>query len=64
MAQAALRWILMFPEVTCAIPGAKTPAQARDNAAAASLPPLDPAAMTAVRDVYDRRIRADVHTRW
>lgn len=54
----------MFPEVTCAIPGAKTPAQVRDNAAAASLPPLDPAAMAAVRDVYDRRIRTHVHARW
>ena len=35
MAQLALRWILMFEAVTCAIPGAKTTAQARDNAAAA-----------------------------
>jgi aryl-alcohol dehydrogenase-like predicted oxidoreductase len=64
MAQVALRWILAFPEVTCAIPGAKTPAQARDNAAAASLPPLDAAAMSRVRDVYDRFVRAHVHARW
>ncbi len=64
MAQVALRWILMFPEVTCAIPGAKTSAQSRDNAASASLLPLDAAAMTAVRDVYDRLVRAYVHTRW
>ena len=40
MAQFALRWILMFDAVTCAIPGAKTPEQARENAAAADLPPL------------------------
>src|SRR5205085_3852525 len=32
LAQLALRFILMFPEVTCTIPGAKTPEQARDNA--------------------------------
>src|SRR3989441_8238757 len=31
MAQFALRWILMFPEVTTAIPGAKNPQQAEDN---------------------------------
>src|SRR5512139_41141 len=31
MAQLALRWILMFDAVTCAIPGAKRPAQAEDN---------------------------------
>jgi aryl-alcohol dehydrogenase-like predicted oxidoreductase len=64
MAQVALRWILMFPEVTCTIPGAKTAAQARDNAAASSLAPLAPAEMARVRDVYDRHIRAHVHTRW
>jgi aryl-alcohol dehydrogenase-like predicted oxidoreductase len=64
MAQVALRWILMFPEVTCAIPGAKTPAQARDNAAAASLLPLSPTEMARVLDVYDRYIRVHVHERW
>jgi aryl-alcohol dehydrogenase-like predicted oxidoreductase len=64
LSQLALRWILMFPEVTCAIPGAKTPEQARENAAAAALPPLSEATMAAVRDVYDRRIRAHVHQSW
>ncbi len=64
LAQVALRWILMFPAVSCAIPGAKTPAQARDNAAAASLPPLSPDAMGRVREVYERHLRAHVHPRW
>src|SRR5207247_3963316 len=31
MAQFALRWILMFPEVTSTIPGARSPEQAQDN---------------------------------
>jgi len=61
MAQLALRWILMFDAVTCAIPGAKTPAQAADNVAASDLPPLDEGSMKAVRDVYDRLIRPHVH---
>ena len=39
-AQLALRWILMHEGVTAAIPGAKTPEQARGNAAAADLAPL------------------------
>ena len=39
----ALRWILMFDAVTTAIPGARTPEQARSNAAAADLTPLDAA---------------------
>jgi aryl-alcohol dehydrogenase-like predicted oxidoreductase len=64
LAQLALRWILMFPEVTCTIPGAKTPEQARDNAAAAALPALDARTMAAVQAVYDRRIRAHVHGTW
>ena len=53
MAQLALRWILMFDAVTCAIPGAKRPSQAEDNIAAASLPALSPEAMAAAQDVYE-----------
>jgi aryl-alcohol dehydrogenase-like predicted oxidoreductase len=64
MAQMALRWILMFDAVTCAIPGAKTEEQARDNVRAASLAPLDADAMAAIRAVYDDLIRAHVHPQW
>ena len=64
MAQFALRWILMFDAVTCVIPGAKRPVQAADNCAAADLPALSDAAMAAVRAIYDRSIRAQVHHRW
>jgi aryl-alcohol dehydrogenase-like predicted oxidoreductase len=64
LAQFALRWILMSDAVSCAIPGARTAAQARENAAAAALPPLPPETMRAVARVYDARIRAHVHDRW
>jgi len=64
LAQLALRWILMFDAVSCAIPGARTAVQARDNAAAASLPPLSDSVIDAVRVVYDERIRAHVHASW
>jgi aryl-alcohol dehydrogenase-like predicted oxidoreductase len=64
MAQLALRWILMFPEVTTTIPGARTAEQAEDNVRAASLPALPASTMAAVRAVYDRHIRAAVHGRW
>ena len=64
MTQFALRWILMFDAVTCAIPGARTEHQARENAAAAGLPPLDAKTMAAVREVYDTHIRALVQDRW
>jgi aryl-alcohol dehydrogenase-like predicted oxidoreductase len=64
LAQLALRWILMFPEVSAAIPGAKNVEQTESNIRAADLPALSPAQMNAVRDVYDRHIRATVHPRW
>ena len=64
MAQFALRWILMFDAVTCAIPGAKTPEQARANAAAADLPEIDATTMAAVREVYDRRVAPLVAGSW
>jgi aryl-alcohol dehydrogenase-like predicted oxidoreductase len=64
LAQLALRWILMFEAVTCSIPGARSAQQARENAAAAALAPLGAATMDAVRDVYDRRLRAHVHESW
>ena len=64
MAQLALRWILMFPEVTAAIPGARNSRQTEDNVLAADLPPLSDDAMRRVRDVYERSIRPLVHHRW
>ena len=63
-AQLALRWILMFPEVTAAIPGAKDVRQTEDNVRAAELPPLSAEVMSHVRGVYDRHIRQSVHHRW
>jgi len=64
MAQLALRWILMFPAVTCAIPGAKRPAQVEENVKAADLPPLPDEIMKAICEVYDREIRRHVHFYW
>jgi aryl-alcohol dehydrogenase-like predicted oxidoreductase len=64
MAQMALRWILMFPEVTCAIPGAKRPGQAEENIKAASLPALSDTSMQQIRSVYDRLVRNQVHNYW
>ncbi|MEO8619500.1 MAG: aldo/keto reductase [bacterium] len=64
MAQFALRWILMHPEVTAAIPGAKSVLQVDDNVHAADLLPLSGDAMLHVQDIYDRHIRAAIHDRW
>ena len=64
MAQFALRWILMFDAVTCAIPGAKTPGQVNDNMNAANASALDAKTMNGVQSVYDRLIRSEVHAKW
>jgi aryl-alcohol dehydrogenase-like predicted oxidoreductase len=64
MAQFALRWILMWEAVSCTIPGARTVAQARENAAAADLPAVAPEAMSAVRRIYSTRLAPVVHASW
>ena len=64
MTQFALRWILMFDAVTCAIPGGKRAEQVADNCRASELPPLSKETMEAVRRIYDARIKALVHSRW
>ena len=64
MAQFALRWILMFDAVTCAIPGGKRPSQVDENCAASAAAPLSPTVMAAVRKIYEARIKAGVHQRW
>ena len=63
-AQAALRWIIQQAGVTTVIPGARNPEQARQNAAAAGLPPLTDDQLRGIQDLYDRRLRALVHHRW
>jgi aryl-alcohol dehydrogenase-like predicted oxidoreductase len=64
LTQFALRWILMFDAVTCAIPGAKTPAQAQENAEAPDFPPLTAGQMDAVERIYATYAKAQVHQRW
>ena len=50
--------------VTVVIPGARNAAQAKANAAAAELEPLNIDVMTAAREVYDRLVAPHVHQRW
>ncbi len=64
LSQMALRWILMFPAITCAIPGAKQPQQAEENIQAATLPPLPDVTMAAIGELYNRSVRPLVHHYW
>jgi len=63
-AQAAIAWLAQQPGITTIIPGARSPAQARANAEAGTLPPLGTDFDAAVRALYDRHFRAELHDRW
>lgn len=64
MAQFALKWILMNPAVTCAIPGAKNPQQVEENVKAADVPPLSNSVMKKIKEIYDTSVRPLVHQYW
>lgn len=64
LAGMALRWCLMFPEVSVVIPGASRPEQIVRNVAASELPPLSPAQMETVKRIYNEDIKDTVHNLW
>ena len=64
LAQWALRWVLMFDQVSCVIPGASRPEQLASNLKAGALRALSDAEMAGVRTIYERHIKAAVHPRW
>jgi aryl-alcohol dehydrogenase-like predicted oxidoreductase len=63
-AAVALRWVIQQPGVSTVIPGASRPEQAQQNAAAAALPALTDDQLDAIRDIYDRRFRAQLQDLW
>ena len=64
LAAWALRWILMFDEVSCVIPGASKLWHVESNVAAGTLPPLSDEQMAGVREVYETYIKEQVHHLW
>ena len=60
----ALRWIIDQPGVSTVIPGARNQQQARANAAAAELAPLDAQTLHQLTAIYDGRVRPHVHNTW
>lgn len=64
LTQLALRWILEFPAVTAAIPGAKRPAQVTENIGASNLKPLTTTTMKKIDALYTGKIKPLVHHYW
>ncbi len=64
MAQLALQWILSFPAVTCAIPGAKRPSQVEENIAASDITPIARDTMQRIQELYESRVKPLVHHHW
>ncbi len=60
----ALKWILMFEEVSCVIPGVSKVDQLHSNLKAIGLREISEAEMESVRNIYDELIRPEVHHRW
>lgn len=52
----ALRWILMFKEVSCVIPGASSPEQVVHNIMASGLPGLSSDQMVKIKQIYEQFI--------
>ena len=64
LALYALRWILMFDEVSCAIPGASRAEQVESNVQASDLIPLTEQEMKKVREIYRQYFKPTVHHLW
>ncbi len=63
-AQAAIAWVWQQPGVSTVIPGARSPEQARANAAAGDVTSLGPLFASEVKNLYDRHFREAIHSRW
>ena len=60
----ALKWILMFEEVSCVIPGVSNYNQLITNLETQKYQDLSDEQMKAVKRIYDELIRPSVHHRW
>ncbi len=60
----ALRWILMFEEVSVVIPGASKASHIKENVKASDLKPLTSLEMIRVEEIYNEYIKKHVHDLW
>jgi aryl-alcohol dehydrogenase-like predicted oxidoreductase len=63
-AQAALAWVAQLDGVSTVIPGARNVGQAESNAVAGSARQFDANFSAGVLAIYNRHLRAAIHTHW
>ncbi|MBK8945959.1 MAG: aldo/keto reductase [Ignavibacteriae bacterium] len=64
LTQFALKWILEFDAVSCAIPGGKNIIQVRENLLTSNLESLDKVTFEKVNLIYEKLIKTQVHQIW
>ncbi|MCB0599045.1 MAG: aldo/keto reductase [Lewinellaceae bacterium] len=64
LAPVALRWVLLFDEVSCVIPGASKVEQVLSNVSAGQLPALSVEQVEGVKRVYEKYFKKTVHHLW
>lgn len=64
LAPIAIKWILMFNEVSCVIPGASKVDQVISNLETESIPDLTKDQMKKINNIYEKLIKPLVHQRW
>ncbi len=64
LAQAALKWILMFSEVSCVIPGASKVEHLLSNIQTGDLNDLNIDQLSAIQKIYNSKIKNLVHHLW
>lgn len=64
LAKAALKWILMFDEISCVIPGASNASQQAKNLSALDFPDITSSQKAAIDQIYQTHIKPLVHHLW
>ena len=64
LSQRAIRWILMFPEVSTVIPGASKPGHLISNVQSSGLPEIDAPRLRKIEELYTKKIKPFVHHYW
>lgn len=64
LAAWAIKWILMAPQVSTVIPGASSIEQVIANVKSSEILPISPYKMDAVKDIYEKYLKKEVHGLW